>query len=245
LLHRRRPERGKEAAVMGHARRIAVALTLGAFLCTCSGDGKEGTTQMVRLPDPQLKGDVSVEEAIRNRRSRRSFTPEALTLEELTQVLWAAQGVTERGGRKRAAPSAGATYPMQLFVAVGANCVRELQPGIYRYLPGDHALEPRTQGDVRQHIAAAALGQDFLAVAPVSILMAADYERTTGRYGSRGVRYVAMEAGHIGQNIYLQAEALRLGTVAVGAFDDKGLAGAFRLPQELQALYLMPVGHTR
>ncbi len=197
----------------------------------------------ISLPEPNLKGEMSVEQAIRRRCSRRRFTEEAIELAELGQVLWSAQGLTSEDGRKRAAPSAGATYPMILYVAVGQNAVEGLEPGIYRYAPAGHALEPHAGGEARRKIAAAALNQDFLASAPALILMAADYPRTTGRYGERGIRYVAMEAGHIGQNIYLQAEALGLGTVGIGAFYDDRLATAFELPEDQEALYLMPVGH--
>lgn len=200
------------------------------------------TMGSVELPEPRTESDVSVEEAIAGRRSRRSFAARPLTLRELGQVLWAAQGITGPQGRKRAAPSAGATYPMFVYAAVGQGGVEGLEAGVYRYLPEQHALKLRREGDVREEITAAALGQQSLAQAPVDLLLAADYERTTGRYGERGIRYVAMEAGHVGQNIYLQAEALGLGTVAVGAFDDEALAAACGIPKEQNALYVMPVG---
>ena len=202
-------------------------------------------TNNVPLPQPQTAGQMSVEQAIQQRRSRRAFADTPLRLAELAQVLWAAQGITGPSGRLRAAPSAGATYPMELYVAVGQNCVEGLGAGVYHYAPREHVLEPVFGDDVREQIAAASLGQGFLTVAPASILMAAEPRRTTDRYGHRGDRYVAMEAGHIGQNIYLQAEALGLGTVAVGAFVDDALATAFRIPDRQNALYLMPLGHVR
>ncbi|MGD2176010.1 MAG: SagB/ThcOx family dehydrogenase [Candidatus Brocadiaceae bacterium] len=199
----------------------------------------------IELPEPELKGDVSVEEAIHRRRSRRRFADRPLTTAQFGQLLWCAQGITGPAGRKRAAPSAGATYPMTLYAAIGDGTVEGMEAGVYRYVPEQHAVELRSRQDARSQIAAAALGQRFLAEAPLNILMAARYERTTGRYGERGIRYVAMEAGHIGENIYLQAEALGLATVAVGAFGDEAVAEAFGLPAELDALYLMPVGHPR
>lgn len=201
--------------------------------------------ERVRLPEPNVEGDISVERAIRRRCSCRQFADEPIGLEYLSQVLWCAQGITGDDGRRRAAPSAGATYPMFLYVAVREGGVRGVEAGIYRYVPADHALEPHSEGDKHRQIAAAALNQDFLAGASALILMAADYARTTGRYGERGIRYVAMEAGHIGQNIYLQAEALGLGTVAIGAFYDDQLAVAFGLSDDRDALYLMSVGHPR
>lgn len=198
--------------------------------------------EKISLPQPKFNDGMSLEEAIRWRRSRRDFADASLSMEQLAQLLWASQGVTGKRTTRRAAPSAGATFPIDIFVAVGSGTVGRLGAGVYRYLPGEHVLEKATDGDVRAQIAAAALGQDFLESAPVVILMAAEYARTAGRYGERAGRYVAMEAGHIGQNVYLQAEALGLGTVAVGAFHDKQMGVAFRLPKELEPLYLMPVG---
>jgi SagB-type dehydrogenase family enzyme len=199
--------------------------------------------EQIELPGPVLKGMLSVEEAIGRRRSRRSFSEAPLTLEQLGQLLWAAQGVTGETPRHRAAPSAGATCPMEIFVATGAATVGQLQAGVYHYLPARHALEQTHDADIRERVAEAALGQDFLEAAPASVLMAADHERTGRRYGERARRYVAMEAGHISQNVYLQAEAIGLATVAVGAFHDRALASAFQLPRPLEALYLMAVGY--
>ena len=196
-----------------------------------------------KLPEPQLKGKMTVEEAIARRRSRREFSAEPLTLDQVAQILWCAQGVTGARGFKRASPSAGATYPMEIFIAVGKGGVEGLDEGVYRYEPSGHSLVAEKAGDVRRALASAALDQGFLAAAPLDVLIAADYERTTRKYGARGRRYVHVEVGHIGQNIYLQAEALGLGTVAVGAFDDEDVAEVFGLPEDLEPLYLMPVGH--
>lgn len=199
----------------------------------------------IALPGAATDGEASVERAISRRRSRRSFAATTLSKAQLAQILWAAQGITGPRGRMRAAPSAGATFPMELLLAVGKGGVDGLPVGVYRYVPSDHALAPLMARDVRREVAAAALGQGFLAEAPVVVLMAADYRRTAVRYGERGARYVHMEVGHIGQNIYLQAEALGLATVAVGAFDDEAIAHVFELPGELAPLYLMPVGYAR
>ena len=195
----------------------------------------------INLPAPNTKGAMSVEEAIRQRRSRRNFSDTPLALAEAAQVLWAAQGLTE--GRKRTVPSAGAAFPLELYVAVGMGTVEGLEAGVYHYLPSGHALERHAEGDIRPMIARASLGQGFLAQAPLDLLMAADLSRTAQRYGDRARRYVDMEAGHASQNVHLQAEALGLGTVAVGAFHDDDVAAAFRLPASLRPLYLMPVGH--
>ncbi len=233
-----------------------IAGTLAAIACSmCMGhlapaDARraprqaQGSTSMasIELPQPDTEGRTPVEEAIASRRSRRRFTTAALSIEQLAQLLWSAQGVTGEAGR-RAAPSAGATYPMEVLVAVGEGTVGDLSAGVYHYLPARHALEPVVEGDVRRQAATAALGQDFVAAAPAVLLIAADYERTRPRYGERAGRYVEMEAGHVGQNVYLQAEALGLGTVAVGAFRDEQVARVFGLPRGLAPLYLMPVGH--
>ncbi len=227
--------------------KAILTVSLLLILCVCDSQGEPVAVngERTELPAPSLEGEVSVEEAVGRRRSRREFTDRSLTLEQLGQILWAAQGITDETRGFRASPSAGATYPMFLYVAVGEGGVSGLQAGVYRYEPDQHALTAVLEGDVRASAARAALGQTFVAQAPVCFLMAADYERTAGRYGDRAERYVHMEVGHIGQNIYLQAEALELGTVAVGAFRDDALGRVFGLPEDQDALYLMPVGHPR
>jgi len=196
----------------------------------------------VQLPAPVTDDQLTVAQAVRQRRSRRRFREEPISLQALAQLLWCAQGVTGPRGRKRAVPSAGATFPMELYAAVGVGGVEGLDEGLYAYRPEGHVLEKLLDGDLRGDLAAAALGQDFVARAPVAIVMAALYSRTAGRYGERAQRYVDMEAGHISQNIYLQAEALGLATVAVGAFDDQKMAQAAHLPTDQTPLYVMPVG---
>jgi len=193
--------------------------------------------EVVPLPEPRLRGEMSVEEAIAKRRSVRSYTDEPLTLEELSQLLWAAQGITSPKGY-RSAPSAGATYPFEVYVVAGK--AEGLKPGIYRYVPEKHALELVKPGDYRRELQRACLDQAWVGSAPVDIVLVAFYERTTEAYGERGIRYVHMEAGHIGQNIYLQATALGLGTVAVGAFDDDEVA--LLLGTDGAPLYVFPVG---
>jgi len=203
------------------------------------GEAVEGR-EVVKLPPPKTKGVMSVEEAIARRRSRRDFLEEPLPLPALSQILWAAQGITEPRRGLRAAPSAGATYPLEIYAVVGR--VEGLEPGVYRYIPQIHALEMLLAGDLRKDLARACLYQMWVAKAPFSLVIAAVYERTTGRYGERGVRYVHMEVGHVGQNIYLQAEALGLGTCAVGAFLDSEVGRLLRLPPDQSPLYVMPVG---
>lgn len=196
-------------------------------------DGEE-----IMLPEPKLKGDMSVEEAIAKRRSIRYYKDKPLTLEELSQLLWAAQGITEERRKFRAAPSAGATYPFEIYVVVGN--VESLKPGIYHYDPFKHSLTLIKEGDYRADLQKAALNQQWVGKAAVDIVLVAFYERTTKYYGERGYRYVYMEAGHIGQNIYLQATALGLGTVAVGAFYDEDVAKI--LGTDGDPIYIFPVG---
>ncbi|WP_297487188.1 SagB/ThcOx family dehydrogenase [Thermococcus sp.] len=191
----------------------------------------------ILLPEPRYRGQMSVEEAIAKRRSIREYSSEPLKLWELGQLLWAAQGITSPDG-KRAAPSAGPTYPFEVYAVVGN--VEGLPPGIYHYVPKGHYLEPVKSGDFRGKLQAAALNQEWVGKAAVDIVLVAFYERTTKVYGDRGIRYVHMEAGHIGENIYLQATALGLGTVAVGAFDDGRVARIIGTTGD--PLYIFPVG---
>lgn len=222
--------------------KLYVCLLL--FLCLCIGQPQSPGIQdesNIDLPQPHFKGDMSVEEAIRLRRSIRDYQDEPLSLEHVSQLLWAGQGITE--GFKRAAPSAGATYPLTLYLVVGEEGVTGLAAGIYEYVPKTHSLVLVKKGDFRNRIATACLGQSFIEDAPINIVIAAEYERTTARYGERGIRYVHMEAGHVGENIYLQAGASGLGTVVVGAFLDVDLAQVLSLPEEQVPLYVMPVGY--
>jgi len=185
---------------------------------------------------PNQDGSFVLERAITARRSRRDFLPQSLTLEQIGQLTWAAQG-QDTHSRYRTAPSAGATYPLELFVVTG--------DGLFQYLPAKHSLEKLTDQDLRATLASAAWGQEFIEAAPLTLLFAAQFSRTTNRYGQRGVRYVYMEAGHAAENVHLQAEALGLGSVAVGAFDDASVSKVLSLPAHLEPLYLVVVGYCR
>ncbi|MEW5767205.1 MAG: SagB/ThcOx family dehydrogenase [bacterium] len=196
------------------------------------------------LPPPKTSGLVSVEAAIAKRRSERDFSTQAVEVEKLSQLLWAAQGITDEvGGFKRAAPSAGALYPLELFIIIGQ--VSALEPGLYHYLPFLHKLELIESGDLRGRLARAALSQQFIAAAPLSIVITAEYERVTGKYGQRGVTYTHIEVGHVGENLFLQAEALGLATVPVGAFYDEPVSQLLKLSSDLTPLYIMPFGYPR
>jgi SagB-type dehydrogenase family enzyme len=200
------------------------------------------TSSSVDLPEPIRVEAVSVGEALARRRSVRAFTGRALTLAEVATLLWAAQG---RTGPEdfRTAPSAGALYPLEIHLAVGK--VEGLAPGIYRYVPDRHRLEQVAVGDARGALARAALGQSWIADAPVILVIAAVPSRTAAKYGERSARYIAMEAGHAGQNVYLQAVALGLGTTVVGAFDDGRVKDVARLAADQEPLALYPVGYPK
>lgn len=197
------------------------------------------TNATIPLPTPRLDSQYSVESVLQGRRSVRAFGHEPLALADVAQLLWAAQGVTSADGL-RTAPSAGALYPLELYLAVGN--VNGIAAGVYKYLPDIQRLKPWAEGDHRHDLADAALDQDFVKRGAAVLVFAATPARTTGKYGERGVRYIHIEIGHAAQNVLLQAGALKLSAVVVGAFDDRSVERALQLPQSEQALYLMPIG---
>lgn len=222
-------------------KKIIHFLVISIFLIlsmNCSSQEKN-ELETIKLPEPQTDGAVSVEKALSQRRSRRNILEERIRLEDLSQVLWAAQGIT-KGEKFRTAPSAGALFPMEIYVVVGN--VENIKAGIYKYKPFDNELIKIFLGDVRKDLFKACLWQNFIEKAPLTIVITAVYERVTKKYGDRGKMYVHMEAGHIGQNIYLQCESLKLGTVAVGAFLDEEVKKILKLEKEETPLYIFPIG---
>jgi SagB-type dehydrogenase family enzyme len=220
-----------------------VALSLSLAGCSPSADNSplqnSGFETVINLPETRLDSDFSIEKALNERRSVRDYTKEALTIAEISQLLWAAQGITSPEGY-RTAPSAGGTYPLEIYLASGN--VQDIDSGVYRYDPEEHALQKMLDGDLRGRLSEAALDQAWIREGAADIIIAAEYERTAERYGDRAERYVHMEAGHAAQNIYLQAAALNLGTVSVGAFNDSKVQKVLNLPIEHKPLYIMPVG---
>ena len=177
--------------------------------------------KMVSLPKPNFTGEP-FEETLKKRRSVRGYTEDSITLLELSQLLFAAQGITghEQGYELRAAPSAGALYPMEIYVA--AIRVEGLKPGIYHYAADSHALELVKSGDFKGKLIDASLEQEMVGQAAATFIITSIFERATYKYEERGYRYAYIEAGHISQNLFLQATSLGLGSVCVGAFfDDK------------------------
>jgi len=194
--------------------------------------------QSIKLPSPKTTGTMSVEEAISKRRSCRDFTHKSLTIDQISQLLWACQGITDTANGFRAAPSAGATYPFEIYLVAGN--IEGLNVGIYHYIPKTHSLEIVQDGDFRVNIANNCNSQTFIKQSPATIVLSAIYERTSHKYGDRAMRYVAIEAGHIGENLSLQCEAIGLGTVMVGAFYDNKVKKLLGIAEE--PLYIMPVG---
>ncbi|MFC7046152.1 SagB/ThcOx family dehydrogenase [Halobacteriaceae archaeon GCM10025711] len=195
------------------------------------------------LPDPETDGHVSVEQAIAARASRRSFADRPITAGDAGQLLWAAQGITHgrMGVEMRASPSAGATYPLVAFLVVRNG--DGLDPGVYRYDPADHALTSVVAADGYEALVRAAGGQDVVRAAPATLVLAANYDRTTREYPAHGERYVHMEAGHAAENVHLACEGRGLATCPVGAFDDAMLSSTLDLPADLAPLYLLPFGY--
>jgi SagB-type dehydrogenase family enzyme len=194
----------------------------------------------VALPHPTLRGERSLEQLLQSRRSVREYLDASLALNQVGQLLWAAQGISHASGL-RTAPSAGALYPLELYLVTGK--VDGLAPGVYHYQPRPHRLTMMHDEDLRGMLADAALGQSSVSDSAAVLVIAAVYERTTRKYGKRGIRYVHMEVGHAAQNVFLQAETLGLATVVVGAFDDDSVSDILRLPPDVKPLMLMPLGH--
>ena len=196
----------------------------------------------MNLPAPMIDGDTSVEKAIKQRRTIRSFVDKPLTIDQLSQILWAAQGITDDGGLKRSAPSGGALYPIDVYAVVGKNGVQGLPQAVYRYDPSHHSIRKIGDTDVRKDVAVAALRQMWVATAPLILVLTAEYSRITVKYGNRGRRYAMIEVGHIGQNIFLQCEALGLAAGIVGAFYDEEVAKAMKAKNHHEPLIIMPIG---
>lgn len=201
------------------------------------------TGKQIQLPPPKTTGTVSVEQAINQRRTVRRFDSRNMQSANLSQLLWAAQGITDENGFKRAAPSAGALYPMDLYVVAGQNAVEQLPSGVYHYHSNQHNLTLITEGDLRKEVCRAALSQMWMAKAPLNIVITAEFSRVSIKYAERGVRYAMIEAGHIGQNLFLQAESLGLKAGIAGAFDNQKLNRILGLPKTYAPLLIMPVGY--
>ena len=201
--------------------------------------GRSPSTKNSKLPLPGMTSGLSVEQTLARRRSVRAFDVAPLTLGQLSQLLWAAQGTSHPQGF-RTAPSAGALYPLELYVVSGD--VTGLAQGVYKYRAAGHNLVRTGDGDLRVATARAALKQSWIANSRAIMVLAAVFRRTMAKYGERGERYVHMEAGHAAQNVYLQATALGLGTTVVGAFDDERIHALLGMTKQEAPLSLLPLG---
>ena len=218
-------------------RILLTCILVSSFIYT-----EKGLATEITLPEPQVRGETSVEQAILERRSVRRFTSDELTLNQVSQILWAAGGVTVDGvtGPTRAYPSAGGIYPLEIYLVAGA--VKALEPGVYKYDWRKHSITLIKKGDVRAALSRASLGQRMIQEAPITIVVTAFSGKVKRRYGERGVtRYVSMDAGHLGQNVHLQAQSMGLGTVMVGAFTDDSVAEVLGVKDDTP-IYIMPVG---
>ncbi|MFX1378654.1 MAG: SagB/ThcOx family dehydrogenase [Promethearchaeota archaeon] len=187
------------------------------------------------LKKPELKGEKSLEECIYKRESIRDFKNKIIDIAKISQLLWATQG---RKGEKRTVPSAGATYPLEIYVTLSDK-------GFFNYNVKKHTLELITEENLSNRLVRASLDQYFIAEAYMNIIICAEFSRTTWRYGKRGVRYVLIEVGHCAQNIHLEAVALGLASVPIGAFDDDQVRAVLELPKDIEPLYIIPIGYSK
>jgi len=198
------------------------------------------SSNVISLPAPFIEGDTSLEACLQRRRSVREFAHRPLSGAQLSQLLWSVQGITGHANHKRTPPSAGGLHPFETYIAIGN--VDGFAPGFYRYATDSHSLSLVIDEDVRLALGKGAVNQTWLADASVVFVFAAVYERTTTKYGERGVRYVHMDAGFAAENLHLQAVALGLGTVVIGAFVDDEVHLVMRLTPDERPLLILPVG---
>lgn len=224
-------------------QHILIILLIGLIIHNINSQttGARMIENKISLPKPQLAGKISLEETLNKRRTVRSYSKQAITLTELGQLLWACQGITSSDG-KRTAPSAGALYPLEIFIVVGN--VKDLGAGIYRYKPDEHILKLVESGDKRIDLKNAALSQDQILTAAVDIVITSVYKKLSWKYGDRSVRYAHIEVGHAAQNVLLQAQSLGLGVCPIGAFNDENVKKVLKLKEE-EPVYILTVGKVK
>jgi SagB-type dehydrogenase family enzyme len=189
----------------------------------------------INLPNPILRGEKSIEECIYERESVRNYREKEIEIEKISQILWATQG---KKGEKRTVPSAGATYPLEIYVTLRNK-------GFFHYNIKKHSLELINNTSLIKELTRASLDQYFIAEAYLNVIICAEFSRTTFRYGQRGIRYVLIEVGHCAQNIHLEAVALGLASVPIGAFDDERVKEVLNLPKKIEPLYIIPIGYRK
>ncbi len=219
---------------------LKIVLFLITLTALHASSHSEASSDIIKLPEPKYIGSLSVEETLKKRRSERVYKKNAsISLSEVSQILWAAQGITDPRGLKTA-PSAGALYPIEIYLVVGD--MTGLSKGVYKYIPKIHGVIKVKGGDARAGLSRSSFGQSYVKEGSIVLVIAALYDRTTKKYGQRGIRYVHIESGNISQNIYLQCASLNLGTVAVGAFDDEDVKKVIGMSKEESPLLIMPIG---
>ncbi len=214
---------------------LAVAAMLTLHCPTLAGEPAPAGQAEIRLPKPKTQGGTSLAETLAKRRTHRKISDEPLTREQVSQLCWAAQGITEPKRGLRTAPSAGALYPIAVFLID--------RTGLYEYQPRQHALRRTIAGDIRKNAGSGSLRQSAVRSAPVCMVLAMDVARTAAKYHKDAERYCLLEAGHVAQNVLLQATALGLVSVPIGGLDEAKLAAVLKLPDRLRPVYLLPVGH--
>jgi SagB-type dehydrogenase family enzyme len=213
-------------------RQISLSVFLLIILAVSSQ-----SVETIKLPMPKTVGKMTLEESLYHRRSERSFTNAYLKDEQISQLLWAAQGITDPNWGFRTTPSAGSVYPLELYL---------VKPeGVYHYIPNSHTLELHLKGDKRPSLVRASLGQAYIGEASACIIITAVYDRTREKFGQRSDRYVMMEAGHAAQNILLEATAMGLGVISVGSFWDDVVISTLNLPYGYEPLYIIPIGYIK
>jgi len=222
-----------------HITSLCLILLMGFSLSDGSAAQKSNSPD-IALPKPDIKYGIPLNSALQSRRSHRKFSEKPLSLTNLSQLLWSAQGVTHLFGF-RTAPSAGALYPLEIYVVV--SNVDRLQPGVYHYKPGSHRLVQIIEGNHQKQLSNAALQQRSIANAAATFVITGVIRRTEKKYGQRAIQYVHIETGNVSQNVYLQATSLNLGTVFIGAFNEEKVKHIMQLPQDHEPLGLMPISH--
>lgn len=230
----------KKIELFCHILLICFLLCLPGLLGCQPGPAKSDNSvpQVIELPVVALSSSFSVEKALAQRRSVRSYKQGKLTLSEIGQLLWSAQGITEPNRKLRTAPSAGAIHPLQMYLVV-----REadgISPGLFSYEPNGHKLVTLKTANLYPQITARATRQTFIGTSGIMLIFAADLEKILPRYKEKAERYTYMEIGHASQNVHLQCESLGLGTVCVGAFNEAELKSILEIDEN--PYYLMPVG---
>jgi protease I len=214
---------------------IIAALAALSAICSAQLRPSNSAFKIITLPPPKLTGPASLEQVLAKRRSGREFSGKALDYEQIGQLAWAGQGITEPSTGRRTAPSAGEIYPITLYIAT--------PEGFFAYNPEQHALEQFSSSDLRGKISAVAAQQKAIAAAPCDIIIAGAIKKLAPKFSNKSRRFMMIEAGHVAQNILLQAVSLNLVAVPLGGYETPNVAAACNLPEGLEPVYIVAVGY--